>query len=404
MNSGALCKSSVANRSIIDFPSMNQRFLLPFIFVLAALKAGAAATPDPGPASLKSFIETIRQASVSGNTEKLVRLARGTFPGRESLKKALSDHVPTATIDKLDQWFREAATSPDAEFAKTFGITEAESIISVHAATAQDLILNTRESAAYQHFPQGIHPFAHDGTLRDDTTYYMVTVSEPGNVKKIARRIDLMFWDGEAWKILGAIWNVLTAEDPLPDPPLNESVEVQKNHLQQLENRLVEYQAMKQKAEAELASAMAEIKNATANEEQLKATMDLALEASKRVLAMQTKIPRLEERIKSRKLKITLMDLDLGFSPEMLQKVRDQIRAKPASPRLKLDTEKKELSHLKNSKKAIARGLENPATLSKEDLVRLVGKMTEVDKLIEAKEATIEKMEQALTPAPPAKD
>lgn len=383
---------------------MNKMTTLPKLvacLMFAATTLTAPAAEDPGAEGLEKFFETVRKATISGNTAELVRLARGAVPDRKSLETALSDHVPSASIDKLEEKFRAVRTVSDQEVARIFAISEAERIITVHAATVRDLIENAKESAAYQFFPRELHAFAHDGTLRDDSTYYEVSVSEPG---KTPRRIGILFWDGGAWKMLGSIWKVLEAEDPLPTPPLGEPATVQREHLALLEKRLGEYQATRAIAENDLAEAMAVVGKGSHAEGELEAAMNRALVSSKLVLAMQSKIPRLEERIRKRKLTVNFMEFDLGFSPEVMAKVREAIEAQRVSPEMKLAAAKKELGHLESSKKAIAKQLENPAALSKEELVRLIGELTEVDKFIEAKESEITTLEKAaISPAPDGK-
>lgn len=367
--------------------------------VFIAISSGSFAAEDPGKVALEQFFGKVREATVAGNTGELVRLARGAIPDRKSMERALSDHVPTASIDKLIDKFHAIEGVSDAKVAEIFGIGEAESVITAHAATVADLIENSKASAAFRFFPKELHAFAHDATLRDGVTFYEVTVSEPASPGKAPRRIDVLFWDGAAWKMLGSIWKVLTAEDPLPAPPLGEPAEVQKAHLGLLEKRMEEYLATKTKAENDLAEAMAVVGKGSHGEGELEAAMDRALVSSKLVLAMQRKIPLLEERIKKRKLTVSFLEFDLGFSPETMAKVRESIEQNRATPAMKLATARKELAHLESRKKAISKQLENAAALSKEELVELIGELTEVDKLIEAKASEVGRLSSPLAPA-----
>ena len=347
------------------------------------------ATPDPGKKALEEFFGKIRQQSLSGNTKELTKLARDLFPNRESIEKGLSSHIPQASIEKLTKWHEEARASTEAQLIEAFTLGTKQSKIVAYAATVKSLILSEKGSDAYRHFPRGAQFFARDSTLRDDTTYYKVVITEPGNAP--FRNYDLIFWDGESWKVLGAIWNLLEAEDPLLPPPLNAPAEAQREHLKKLKDRLVVYQKTAEKAKTDIGDLLSET-NKELNIQALQEMVARSIDASKLAVAMQVKIPKLEERIKRQTVTVALLDIDLG---DLSGFENDLPTAKPnpaTTPTTPLALLKRELRFLKIAKSATAKDLKKPDNLTREELVKLTSKLLEIDEFITAKTRKIEKL------------
>lgn len=369
----------------------SRRFALA-VFVFFALACPTLAAPDPGKKALKEFFGKIRELSLSGNTTELVKVARSLFPDRESIEKGLSAHVPGVAIEKLTKWHEEARESSDEEMINAFTLAAGESEITVHSATVASLIASDKDSDAYRYFPRGAQFFAHDSTLRDDTTYYLVFIKDPD--KEPFRQFHLVFWDGQGWRTLGAIWNLLEAETPLFPPPLGAPAKDQRKHLKELKERLLVYQETEKKAEADLAQAMAESKQDLA----LPAIQELigrSLVASKLLLAMQVKIPKLEERITRQNIKVAMSGGDPG-KPIETGSEKPAARPNPAiTPTTPLELLKRELRFLWIAKSLSVKALKDPESLTREELIRHTKRLLELDELIAAKERKIEAAELA---------
>jgi hypothetical protein len=370
-----------------------RRWRFTLLLCCGLISTGLSA-PDPGKKSLEAFFGALRQQSISGNSTELLKLAKSTFPNRNSIKKGLSDHAPDSSIEKLVQWYAGALASSDEDFLRFFNFTSTQSEITAYPATVEDLISNLKDSTACLHFPRGVHPFAHDSTLRDDTTYYEVLINEPG--KATSHRFDLLYWDGEAWKMLGGIWSVLQAEDPLIAPSLGASAEAQRQHLKELKERLTLYQQSAKKAEADLATAMAGVKD-NLDPDTLADLINRSLEASKLSLAMQTKIPKMEERIKRQNVTVAMLDIDFGKLTgfdQILPAAPPQQPASSANDQLALL--KRELRFLGIAKSGTAKALANPSSLTREELIKLTSELLEVDQLMAAKQKQIDTLEAEL--------
>ena len=122
-----------------------------------------------------------------------------------------------------------------------------------------------------------------------------------------------------------------------------------------------------------------------------------SLEASKLSLAMQTKIPKMEERIKRQNVTVAMLDIDFGKLTgfdQILPAAPPQQPASSANDQLALL--KRELRFLGIAKSGTAKALANPSSLTREELIKLTSELLEVDQLMAAKQKQIDTLEAEL--------
>lgn len=157
--------------------------------------------------NLKGLLQAIGAAAKAGDSASAGGLTRALLLDDAAIKVALRDDAPAELMAGLKEQL--AKVPPDnAMLAKMLVPPPERTEVTAHAATTEQILANAPGTAAANEFPGGARKLA-EVALKPGLTFYEVEFTEPG--KDSGMKYHLFFWDGKAWKMLGAAWRGLRA-------------------------------------------------------------------------------------------------------------------------------------------------------------------------------------------------
>ncbi len=170
-------------------------------------EAASAYKQENTPENLKGLLQAIVAAAKAGDAATGGALTRGLFVDDAAIQVALRADAPAELLAGLKEQL--AKLPPDsAALAKMLVPPPERTEVTAHAATTEEMIANAAGSAAFKEFPGGARKLA-EVALKPGVTFYEVEFTEPG--KDTGMKYHLFFWDGKAWRMLGAAWRGLKA-------------------------------------------------------------------------------------------------------------------------------------------------------------------------------------------------
>lgn len=154
--------------------------------------------------NLKALFDRIGKAARDGDEKAAVALTKSLICDEARIKKALKDDADKDFVAKVVEMHKSLLASEDSKLAKTLSPGDPKRTeVQVHGATTEEIAKYEKDSVAFKEFPGGAQKIAQT-VLRPGTTFYEVEFVEPG--KDAGVKYHLLFWDGERWSMLGAVW------------------------------------------------------------------------------------------------------------------------------------------------------------------------------------------------------
>ncbi len=169
---------------------------------------GSAGTNDlypqkDEPANLAGLLDTIARAAESGDAKKAGALTRGLIPGQAACKQALRPDVPPALLAALVDRLK-VLPADDATLGRLIHRGDpTQTRVNVHGATPEEIAAGATPASG--EFPPDAKAKA--GLLRPGLRFYEAEFVAPG--EDFGMKYHLFFWDGDRWRMLGPIWQVL---------------------------------------------------------------------------------------------------------------------------------------------------------------------------------------------------
>jgi caspase domain-containing protein len=152
-----------------------------------------------GPENPKRLFETIHNLIyVKKDTRSAAALFASLIPNEERVRKALREDVPPETLQKILDMYKQFELPTEANVNRL--ARPEQKIVKAHGATTEEI------ARGFPEFPGGTVEVAKQ-ILRPGMTFYEVEFLEPG--KELGKKFHLLYWDGNQWTILGAVWRAL---------------------------------------------------------------------------------------------------------------------------------------------------------------------------------------------------
>ena len=171
-------------------------------------EAAASGSVDPGfeadgsAENLKKFFVELQGSIEKGDTARAAALTRGVMPDEAALKKAFRDDAPADFPAKVLGMIERVMPRDDGKVAHMLGVRPGWTEVLVHGATTEDIASG---APAASEFPGGAKKMA-ETVLRPGMMFYEVERREPGAER--GNRLDLFFFDGSRWVMLGKLWRI----------------------------------------------------------------------------------------------------------------------------------------------------------------------------------------------------
>jgi hypothetical protein len=192
---------------------VHTRFLFVWLIAVALGTAVCAGDADDRvsfkqenrPDNLKALFELVHhKIHVERDTKQALALVRSLIPDEARVKPALRDGLAPEMLSQIADQHQKMREMREAEVAKLARPTQ--KVVQVHAASTEGIARYQEGSVAFREFPGGAKRLA-EQVLRPGVTFYEVEFLEPG--KDAGMKYHLLYWDGQQWSMLGALWRVL---------------------------------------------------------------------------------------------------------------------------------------------------------------------------------------------------
>lgn len=163
------------------------------------------------PENLKAVFVKLREAHLAKDEKTVAGFVRDiTAPTSGRILKALRPDVPKERLEQIDRFYAKYAPKGDDKSVARFFRPEAEmSEVLVITHKASEL------ARGVPTLPGGYGRIARE-ILNPEAVIHRVLLVKPGETKGYA--IDMVWWDGKKWCVLGALWRASYETDKAPEP------------------------------------------------------------------------------------------------------------------------------------------------------------------------------------------